>query len=295
MKNSKKYTSLLPKNIQLTFISAAAIALIMNAVYYIGLLMRVYPQGMRLSQFSIMAITHIVLPALLFVIAYVVYKKGSSQLERIFNATLLATVGIAIHTIILIIERLLTRNYDIYTGMPVGTWIPLVSVSIAVAFYLIMLLSLSSPKKNSARTFQLTAVALVILAFIADATFKLSSLVLQHINSNNVSNLLTHPLLITPVILPIAFFVTAYLTATKANGRLIRLFTAVVYTLVGTLVIWITTVFFNLGVWTLSIGDAASVHALDLPTVFTAFLSLAVYTFLIVTHNHTAKKKTAKK
>ncbi|MDB5187041.1 MAG: hypothetical protein JWM07_513 [Candidatus Saccharibacteria bacterium] len=295
MKNNKKSTSTLPKNIQLTFVTAAAIALVMNAIYYIGLLLRVYPQGMRLSQFSVMAITLIVLPALLFVIAYVVYKKGSSQLERFFNATLLATVGLAIHTIILIIERLLTQHYDIYTGMPVGTWIPLVSVSIAVASYLVILLTLSSPKKNPTRCLQLTAVALVVVAFIANAIFNISSLVLQHVDSDNVTNLLTNPLLITPVVLPIAFFATAYLTASKANGRLSRLFTAVVYTLVGTLAIWITTVFFNLGIWTLSIGDAASVHALDLPTIFTAFLSLAVYTFLIVTHNRTTKKKATKK
>jgi hypothetical protein len=291
MKNIKKATITLPKNIQLTFITAAAIAFVINAIYWIGLLLRVYPHGMRLSQFSIMAFSEVLLPAILFFAAYFVVKKGVPRFERIFNAVLLAIAGLALHIIVTIIERMLTEYQNIYTGVFAITWMPAVSFIVTLVAYggLLYALYPRNKKTNDARVLQLVVLFLIIAAFIADASFNISSLILQNTDNKSITGLLTNPLLITPVVFPNAFFATAYFMITKLGGRLNRLFTATIYTLVGFMVILITTMLFNIGVWSLPLGDTAAIHALDLQTIFAASTSFIVYTFLIISHNQLKK------
>lgn len=295
MQKTKKASIALPKNIQLTFITAATIAFVINAIYWIGLLIRVYPNGMRLSQFSIMAIGQILLPAILFAISFLAYKKSTTRFDHIFNSTILTLIGLGIHHLVAIIERLLSRYQDISSSLISMTWAPAVSMVIALCLFAAVLLVLCPRNKNAnhVRRLQLVALFVITLAFLADAAFNLSGLVSQHIGNNNGIKLLTHPLLITPVILPIAFFVTAYLALQKLGGRLNHLFTAAVYALVGAMTIWITAMVFHIGVWSLPASDFASIHSLGLQTIFATAASLTVYTFLIVTHNRS--KKAAKK
>lgn len=295
MQKKKKTPTSLPKNIQLTFITAAAVAFVINAIYWISMLIRVYPNGMRLSQFSILAFGQILLPAVLFVLGFVTYKKSITRFDHIVNAVLLTFVGLGIYLLTSTVEGLLSRYQNISSSLVSMTWAPAVSMIITLCLFgaLLLVLYPRNKKVNHARRLQLIALAVIALAFLVGAAFNFSGLVSQHVGNNNILALLTHPLLITPVVLPIAFFLTAYFALEKSAGRLNQLFTAAMYALVGAMVIWITAMVFQIGAWTLPPNDFASLHKLGLPTIFATVISLAVYTFLIVTHNRS--KKTTKR
>lgn len=287
MKKTKKALTVLPKNIQLTFITAAAVAFVINAIYWISMLIRVYPNGMRLSQFSILAFGQILLPAVLFAVSFVAYKKSTTRFDHVFNSVLLTFVGLGVYILTATVEGLLSRYQNISSSLVSMTWAPAVSMIVALCLFgaILLVLCRRNKKANHARRLQLTALTVIAVAFLVGTLFNMSGLVSQLVGNNNIVNLLTHPLLMTPIILPVAFFLTAYFTLEKIGGRLNRMFTAAIYALVGAMAIWITTMVFQIGAWTLPAGDFASLHALNLPTIFATVISLAVYTFLIVTHN----------
>jgi hypothetical protein len=296
MRKTKKLLSALPKNVQLTFITAAGITLVINTLYWISMLIRVYPSGMRLSQFSIMAIGQIIMPALLFAVSFYVYKKSTTRFDHIFNATILTVVGISIYHLVSSAEWQLSRYQDISSSLVNMTWAPLVSMVVAFCLFAALLLVISrrNNKVDHIKRLQIVTLAFVGLAFVVGTIFNLYALGSQYISRGDVINLLTHPQLVTPVILPLAFFIVAYLAIPKIHGRLARFYTAAIYALIGAMIIWITTTVFNLGAWALSANDFAALHALGLPTISATIISLAVYTFLIITHNRTSKaaKKT---
>jgi hypothetical protein len=295
MKNTKKATGILPKNIQLTFITLSAIAVVIQAIFYIGLLARIYPNGLRLSQFSILAFTAIVLPVILFATAYYFSKKSASRFDRVFHAALLAVIGLAIQRIVYIVDRVLAQHTDLYTSdLFVNGGMIALPIITTIALYagLLYTLRLRSKKSDGIRSLQLATVSLAALVFTADMVLNISDLVARHIGSRNAMNFITHPDLILPIVLPFAFFAVAYLTIQKTS-TLNRLFTSTLYALVGVMTIYITMTLFSVGTWMLSTRDTVSIYALDLPTIVAAFLSLTVYTFLIVTHNRS--KKTTKK
>ena len=297
MPKIQKNSGALPKNIQLTFITVAAIAFVVNAVYWCALLMRVYPNGMRLSQFSVMAIGLIVLPAILLGISLLKYKRTTPLFERVFNAALLTFVGLGIHQVVSVIERLLSRYQDISSSLLNMTWSPAITMLVSICLFVGLILVVNSRKKqnpNSLRYLFIATLFFVTIAFVVNAVFNFGGLVAQHMDSNNIARLLTHPMLLTPLVLPIAFFATAYLATSKVSGRMHRLFTALIYAMIGSMIILITTMLFNFGVHSLAISKYTSVRWLDVEIIFTTLVSLGVYTFLIVTHTKTKKisKKT---
>lgn len=293
MQKNKKAQSLLPRNIQLTLISTAAIAFAVQAIYMIGILARVYPQGMRLSPFSVMAICSILMPAVLFGIAFVVFRKNLPRLERLFNAAVLTLTGMAIFTSVMILQRVITQQvHTPYGSEMMATWSPAFPFIISLALFAGLLMLLQ--RTTAIRALQVATIVLVSVAFLSEAIFSVTALVLQHVGTKNIMNFLTHPMLITPVVLPLAFFATSYFALNKET-KLNRLFGAVIYSLVGALVVFITLTFFYISTWTLSLGDTASVYALDLQTIFASIISIAVFTFLIITHNRSKQSPKKKK
>jgi hypothetical protein len=295
MKNTKKATGIPPKNIQLTFITLSAIAVVIQVIFYIGLLARIYPNGLRLSQFSFMAFSSMMLPVILFAVAYYFSKRSASRFDRVFHAALLAVIGLAILRIIYIFDRVLAQHTDLYTSdLFVNGGMLALPIIATLALYtgLLYVLRIRDKKSDGIRSLQLATVSLAALVLIADTILNISDLVVRHIGSKNAMNFITHPDLILPIVLPFAFFAVAYLTIQKTN-TLNRLFISTIYAIVGVMTIYITITLFNIGTWMLSTRDTVSVYALDLPTIIAAFLSLTVYTFLLVTHNRA--KKTTKK
>jgi hypothetical protein len=295
MQKTKKAYTALPKNIQLTFITAASIAFVVNALYWISLLIRVYPHGMRVSQFSIMAVGQIILPAMLFAISFIVYKKSVTRFDHLFNATVWTMIGLGLYHVVSVTEGLLLREQNIYSNIFGITWTPAISMLISLALFggILFLLSRRNKKVNHAQRLQLSALIVIALAFVTDASFNLWGLISQHVGSKNILNLLTHQQLIVPIVLPIAFFLVAYFLVPKAGDRLNRLFTSAIYALIGVMAVTIAMIIYYIGMWALPMSDFASLHALGLQTVFATVIGLAVYTFLIITHNRS--KKTLKR
>ena len=291
MQKTKKALSALPKNVQLTFITAASITLVINALYWISLMLRVYPSGMRFSHFSIMAVGQILMPIILLAASFFIYKKSTTRFDHLFNSILLALAGISIYQLVSTVEWQLSRYQNISSSLVNMAWAPAVSMAVAFCVFAALLLILSRRDNtvNHVRRLQITTLTLIGSAFIVGIVFNLYGLVSQYINRGDIVSLLIHPQLITPVILPVAFFLVAYLATPKISGRLSRLFTAAIYALIGAMIIWITTMIFSIGVWALSASDFAALHAIGLPTITATVISLAVYTFLIITHNRSTK------
>lgn len=296
MKNSKKETSTLPKNIQLTFITAAAIAFVIQAIYHISLLMRVYPNGLRLSQFTLMATSYVLLPALLFGIGFMIAGKSRPRFDRVFHVTLLTIAGLGINTIVSILDRVFSQHTDLYqSSLFINGGMIAMPLIVTLVLFAGLLYILRTRNKNINKTTILQRAVILILglAFIANAAFGISGLVLRHIGSKDITNFITHPDFVLTTVLPLAFFATAYLALQKLS-TLNRLYASFVYAVIGVMVIFITTIIFHAGIWMLPSADTASINTLDLETIFASITSLTVYTFLIVTHTRTKKaiKKT---
>lgn len=296
MQKTKKVHSTVPKNIQLTLITLAATAFVVQVIHHTALLIRVYPDGPRLSNFTFIMIGYALLPALLFAAAFMTTSKTLPRFDRLFHATILAIAGLGIHMIVSVLDRLMSQLTDIYTSsLFINGGMIAMPIIVTLVLFASLLYALRSRNKNTDKTnaLQRTIILILGLAFIANATFSISSLVLQHIGSKDITNFITHPDFVLPVVLPLAFFATAYLALQKLNTTT-RLYTSFLYAVIGVMVISITTTIFYIGgTWILSPADSATMYALDLPTIFASIISIAVYTFLIVTHNQS--KKTTKK
>lgn len=295
MQKTKKVQSVLPKNIQLTLITLASIAFVAQAISTISLLIRVYPQGVRFSQFTFMILSYLLLPVLLFGVAYFKSRKDTPRFDRVFHALLLTIAGLGINAVVTVLERLVSQHTTLYQNSLFinGGMIALPLVVTLVLFAgLLYLLRNRAKNADNSNLLQHAIIIILSLAFVADALFNMTSLVMQHIGSKNIMNFLTHPQLILPVVLPLAFFATAYLALQKLTV-IHRLYTALLYAVVGVIVIYITQTVFYTYTGILSPTEVASIYALDLQTIFAATVSVTVYTFLIITHNR--GKKIAKK
>lgn len=295
MKNSKKETSTLPKNIQLTFITAAAIAFVVQMIYHISLLMRIYPNGLKLSQFTLMVTSYVLLPAILFAISFMIAGKSRLRFDRIFHATLLTVAGLSIHTVVSVLDRIFSQYTELYrSSLFINGGMIALPIVVTLVLFAGLLYVLRTRNKNSDKTNTLQRAVIVILglAFIANAAFGISGLILRHIGSKDITNFITHPDFALTTVLPLAFFATAYLALQKLS-TLNRLYASFIYAMIGVTVIYITTIIFHAGIWMLPLADTAAINTLDLQTIFASIASLAVYTFLIVTHN--SAKKAVKK
>lgn len=292
MTKTQKPALIAPKNIQLTLITTATITLVMNTIFWIHMLVSVYPHGMRISQFSVMALGLILMPVVFFALAFFVYSKNLPRLDEVFKATLLTLAGLGIHAAVSIIERLASRYQDLSTSLGSMTWSPIIPMLVSLCLFIGLLAVVRSRDVKAEHTLRLevAVVSFVVLAFLIDALFNVGGLVSQHIGRNNIWNLLTHPMLIVPVVLPLAFFATAYLTTPKNTRRLAKLFITLLYTLVGVMTAWTASMLFTFGLRTLSLNQYASAHINDLQTTFIVVVSLAVFAFLLITHNTTKRR-----
>lgn len=292
MQKTKKAQPALPKNLQLTLITLATLAFVTQIIHHTSLLIRVYPDGLRLSQFTFMMVSYALLPAVLFAIAFIVTDKTSSRFDRLFRATLLAIAGLGIHTIVSVIDRVLSQHTSLYTDSLFinGGMIAMPIIVTLVLFAgVLYALRVRNKKVNKTNTLQRAIILILGLAFIAEATFSVSSLILRHIGSKDITNFITHPDFLLSTVLPLAFLATAYLALQKLSV-LNRLYTSSLYAVTGVMVIFITTIIFYVGgTWVLSPADHTSMYALGLPTIFAGIISIAIYSFLIITHNQSTK------
>jgi hypothetical protein len=276
MKQTKKDILAIPKTIQATFFIIAAFAFLATIIHWTELLIQVYPNGMRLSQFSLLAFSEMLLPATLFTIVFAAYNTKAVRANRLFNASLLTTVGLGVLSIIGPIHFLYMHYFQV-----VGNhFTPIIPAVITLGLYVIFIYVLR--RANSARILQVSVITIVALAFIIQATFGLGDLFIRHIGSKNIMNFLTHPTFIFNTMLPVIFFVAVYLksgTLTKIN----RAFTSIVYTLIGIMAMNAATMIFmtSLRLASPAQDNFLSVHISGLQTLVAVVASLSIYGFLM--------------
>jgi hypothetical protein len=290
-----KHVSPLPKNLQLTFIMTAAIAFVVNAIYWILLLVRVYPHGMRISQFSIWAIGMIIFPALVFGVAYLMTKKEHSRLEDVFNASLLALTGLLVQTCVILADQfIISPRLSATSGLFANLHMLVPSLITLVLFIgFILLVKRGIKNTNKARLMRQSVAIVAVVSLVATATANVHYAFSQFATSYNVLDLLVHPAAITSPILPIIFFAIAYYTIQTNKQPLDRLFTATIYSLIGVMIAATTTLVYTIGIWTLAVFKAYPAESLfDIQTAFVVCVSLLFYAHLIITHyrsNHLLK------
>jgi hypothetical protein len=238
MNKNKQSTDYLPKNIQITLIGAVAGAFVVDTLHSILLLIRIYPHGIRPSQFTLMIFSTILLPLILFAAGYLFSKKSPSRFDRLFAATILTVIGYFIFRMVLVADRALALHTSLYQSVPIlSEGMIVVPCIVALLLYAGLLYTLRRHKRHThgMHTLQRIMIPLALLAFVVEAIFSINELVGRHIGSKNIMNLLTHQDLITTTLLPIIFFAIAYLVVRNTN-HLTRLFVVILYATIGIII-----------------------------------------------------------
>lgn len=271
MNKNKQSTDTLPKNIQITFIATVAGAFVVNTIYGILLLMRIYPHGLRPSQFTFIMFTSMLLPVVLFACAYLIAKRRLPRFAHLFYAAVVTVIGYFLFRLVSVADRALSLHSSIYQSEPFlnGGMIALPLV-VTLLLYAGLLYSFWRRNQYTGDTPQLqrTMISVGVLTYAVDAVYSLSDLVSRHIGSKNIMNLLTHQDFLTTVVIPVVCFVIAYSVVRNAN-RLNRLFTAMLYATTGVIVTLIIQLLSNY----------------SLPAFYMAAASFSFYILLVMAHN----------
>lgn len=273
MNKNKQSTDYLPKNIQITLISALTAAFAINTIYSILLLVRVYTDRLQPSQFTFMTFSFLLLPVVLFATGHLVTSKGLSRLSRLAYAAALTITGYFLFSLVSVADRVLALHTTLYQNAPFlnGGMIALpIIVTLFLYAGLLLILHQQNKSADKIKLLQCVMIPLAFLAFAVNAIFSIGELIMRHIGSKNIMNLLVHPDLVISAVLPIVFFVIAYIVTRSAN-RLSRLFTAIIYTTAGALATMIIL----------------TVSNYSLRTLYVVLTSLTIYVLLILVNNWT--------
>ena len=282
MKKTKKSAFVLPKTIQLTFISVAIAAYIIESIHWINILSRTYPNGLRLSQFSVMAIGTLLLPIILFATSFLAYKKNINKFDTLFNATLMTVIGLAIYVLVFTAEWKLLQNPNIIFESP---WRPAISMIVAFALFIgLQLLIVKSSKRTSiTKKIQMTTICIMGIVFIINTITNLWDLVSRHVGSIDIMNFFTHQQFVIAIILPLIFLVAAYFILPKTASKTNRLFTAVVYALTGVLTMNATIIATYLVLTLLPPSRSTALHIIEFQTIAAAILGVTIFSILLLT------------
>jgi hypothetical protein len=273
MNKNKQSTDYLPKNIQITLISVLAAAFAINTIYSILLLVRVYADGLRPSQFTFMTFSFLLLPVVLFTTGYLVANKGLSRLSRLAYAAALTITGYFLHSLVSVADRVLALHTTLYQNAPFlnGGMIALpIVVTLFLYVGLLLILHRQNTSADKMKLLQYVIIPLAFLAFAVNSIFSIGELIMRHIGSKNMMNLLVHPDLIISTVLPLIYFVIAYIITRGVSG-LSRLYTAIIYTTAGALATMIIL----------------TVSNYSLRTLYVVLTSLTIYVLLILLNNWT--------
>jgi hypothetical protein len=284
MKQTKKDILAIPKTIQATFFIIAVFAFLATVINWTGLLIQVYPNGMRLSQFSLLAFSEMLLPVVLFAVAFAAYDTKALRTNRLFTSSLLTTAGLGVLSIIGPIHFLYMHYFQV-----VGNhFSPIIPAVMTLGVYVIFIYVLR--RANSARILQVSVIAIIALAFIIQAIFGLGDLFIRHIGSKNIMNFLTHPTFILSIILPVIFLVATYLKNSKLT-KINRVFLSVIYALITIIAMNAVMMLFTTGLRLTSPAQDSflSVHISGLQTLVAVLASLSIYGFLMIRQARTKK------
>lgn len=225
---NKNQPQLLP---QKTFIAVAVIAHLLNVAYSITLVVRVYStKQIWLSPFLVMSITEILLPIALLAISYLILRKQMHGLSLKFAATLLAFIG-------MLLNLMLIQLY--YLPMPsFGMWSlqVLAAVNLLITGLAIILIASKSNRQNSPKLIRRSFIGLTIGIYALQAIFIVKDAIWRYTNGHELSQLPLDTTLTHGLILPLIFFIAAYLLFTKTSQHPSKLLVTTVYSVIGFLI-----------------------------------------------------------
>lgn len=285
-KKQTKVTSGISRTTQKTFI-AAAIAVYVLVVAemlktYINLSMNGVEWTLR-NLLPLYVIDSLIVPLVLFAFAYVIFKDSPSKISRLFKSTLVpaiaAMTSMAVGT--LSMELFWTQmGYGNTAPVWYSEWlraIPLViSLVTAVVIALFVFKRVKDKEFTASRTVQKTVIGTVALTIIAnaiawvDAIFKGSNGGYANSTEALTSFLYTAVIILVPLVI-------LYSIASRASTKLTRLFTAVVYILIG---IYISSIVLSsMSLFNIYMHEPSSFGAILYP-----FLGFAIWGGVVAVH-----------
>lgn len=188
---------------------------------------RVYPEGVRFSPFLLIVIEAVALPALLFVIAYLVPSPGSTQRWRIFKAVLFAIMGLLL---VLLLRSLPVPFADLgnESWRLIGSQVAPVLLALVIYTAVVIKIRHSRLAENRlSQPVQKVFILLVAAVFISNIGAAASQILQQYPTNQNLSSFILPSL--QDIFLPALLFIVVYLLSAK-QLPVSRAFQATLYT-----------------------------------------------------------------
>lgn len=287
MRKESTITDLVPQNIQAPLLFTTIVAYIAIALNVALLLVRAYPNGMRLSEFSIMAVATILMPLIFAMFTFWVFRmKKLFSRENLSVLSLVATLGIITQT------ALVGAYYFTASIIPLTVPSEMSHNLISLAVFALAPVLLFSgylyyvarhlKSIGDIRSIQVTNIAIIALGFVAAVVPRVAYAINQYQFSGSLINVIVGSGAIETIILPAIFFATAWYLLRLKMGRLERLYNSALYTLVGTLIAISLINLTSVGLSALSGNGVMIPHQVfNFQPFFIAAVSLVIYVLIV--------------
>ncbi|HET8884064.1 MAG TPA: hypothetical protein VFM68_01180 [Candidatus Saccharimonadales bacterium] len=290
MPKTKNNLPILSEKVQFTFLSVSLIVYVITATYWISLLVRVYPNGMRFSEFSVAAMSEIIFPIILFAIAYLTINKSISRLNRLFKASLFAFMGFLVLIWAALLSRWIMSSSTLFSEWP-AHWNVIIPLLVTLIVYIGFVIWPNRPTGQVAidRRLQVVFLAIASVSFVLTAILGTKHTIGQYLGDQDIINLLTDSRVVVAAILPAIFFAIAYRMISTGKNLANRLFATGIYTITGIMIAHAIALLCTLSIWYLSVGDSYPELLFTIQTAVVTWISLLVYGAIIVCHGRAKK------
>lgn len=237
MPKTKNETDLVPRSLQQAFLWIAAASFILNAIDRIIILSRVYSQrDFRLSQFSVMTLSDILLPILFFGTAYIFVRASTSRTGHLFMSALLAAAGVMLHRLFTLLDWAWISALTPAANQLDLAWraVALAAISLAAYAALILFIMFQKNRLKAARSVLLVFAGAALTSYVITALTALAKP--EYGGGALIASLpitLTH---FVQIALPVAFAGIAYFGLSKKMRLRDQVTHLVLATTIGTLV-----------------------------------------------------------
>lgn len=252
----------LPRITQKTFVISALLAYVSNVLFWTTMWASVYPNGGRLSQFSVLAVGEVMMPILFFSIAYLINAHEPTRLSRVFKASMLAGMGLLIQVYIGVMYYwyILDVNYG-YNEFTSSYWFMIVMASVAlVCFALLAIFTRTRLRVAHTQLFQIAFLLLAGGVYIITASMRLTETVDLLLKTRDASTLLQHPHMLQQVVLPLIVFGVAYYVLRRVSSKFNHVYIAAVYAFIGVIV---SNAIYSISVFSARLGASSALQNID--------------------------------
>jgi hypothetical protein len=229
--------------LQKTYIILAVLAF---AVMAAGMIYSVihFSQSTMFTATLLPMLTGVILPVLVFVVAYLLFEKSASRRWRVFKAMTLATIAIVIQQVLLMVFYFFAQSpqYEAEAAslyMPLGELIPAVVAVLAAAGVAMYIKEQNKTVDQASPRLQAIYVgAIAIPYFLFSGLTVWQSLIPTSYGSMDILSLIASILI--PALVPAALFLIVFFTAKKATPVWSKVFLGTVYV---TLAVFVSVIF----------------------------------------------------